>query len=56
MPLRGNVEESERELGSFQESLTQPILSVTRNGEVGRPRLQLAQEFSFLVMPHPSLF
>ncbi len=38
------AEESERDLHSFEESASLPIVSVTRNGEVGRPRLQLAQE------------
>ena len=28
----------------FEESATQPIVMVTRNGEVGRPRLALTQE------------
>ena len=38
------AEESERDIDSFGESATQPIVSTTRKGEAGRPRLALARE------------
>ena len=38
------AEESEGDIDSFEESATQPIVTITRNGEVGRPRLALARE------------
>ena len=42
--FEGIAEESERVTDSFEESTTQPIVTITRNGEVGRPRLALARE------------
>ena len=42
--FEGIAEESERDIDSFEESATQPIVSTTRNGEVGRPRVALARE------------
>ena len=44
MSLRGTAEESERNVDWFEESATQPIVMITRNGEVRRPRLALARE------------
>ena len=38
------AEEFERKMDWFEESSTQPIVIITRNGEVGTPRLALAQE------------
>ena len=42
--FEGIAEESERDIDSFGESASQPIVTITRNGEVGRPRLALARE------------
>lgn len=42
--FEGIVEESERDVDALEESATQPIVSVIRGGEVGRPWLELAQE------------
>ena len=42
--FEGIAEESERDIDSFEDSATQPIVSTTTNGEVGRPRLALARE------------
>ena len=36
--FQGFAEESDRDIDWFEESATQPIVTVTRNGEVGRPR------------------
>lgn len=42
--FEGIVEESGRDVDALEESATQPIVSVIRVGEVGRPWLELAQE------------
>ena len=42
--FQGTAEESERDMAWFEESATQVIVMITRNGEVGRPRLALARE------------
>ena len=42
--FQGIAEESERDMDWFEESAIQPIVTITRNGEVGRPRLALARE------------
>ena len=42
--FEGIAEESERDVDWFEESATQPIVMITRNGEVRRPRLALARE------------
>ena len=36
--FQGIAEESERDMDWFEESATQPIVMISRNGEVGRPR------------------
>ena len=38
--LQGIAEESERDMDWFEESATQPIVMITRNGEVGRALTQ----------------
>ena len=55
--FEGIAEESERDLDLFEESTTQPIVTITsrtRNGEFGRPRLALAREQ--LETPHGTVF
>ena len=42
--FQGTAEEYERDMDWFEESATQPIATITRNGEVGRSRLALARE------------
>ena len=42
--FQGITEEPERDMDWFEESATQSIVTITRNGEVGRPRLALARE------------
>ena len=42
--FQGTAEESERDMDWFEESAAQAIVMITRNGEVGRPRLTLARE------------
>ena len=42
--FQGTAEESERDMDWFEESAAQAIVMITRNGEVGRPRLALARE------------
>ena len=42
--FQGIAEEFERGMDWFEESSTQPIVMITRNGEVGTPRLALARE------------
>ena len=42
--FQGIAEESERDMDWFEEPATQPIVMISRNGEVGRPRLALARE------------
>ena len=42
--FQGIAEESERDMDWFEESAAQAIVMITRNGEVGRPRLALARE------------
>ena len=42
--FQGTAEESERDMDWFEESAAQAIVTITRNGEVGRPRLTLARE------------
>ena len=42
--FQGIAEEFERGIDWFEESSIQPIVMITRNGEVGTPRLALARE------------
>ena len=42
--FQGIAEESERDMEWFEESAVRPIVMMTRNGEVGRPRLALARK------------
>ena len=42
--FQGIAEEFDRDMNWFKKSSTQPIVTITRNGEVGTPRLALAQE------------
>ena len=42
--FEGIAEESERDMDWFEESAIQLVVTITRNGEVGRPRLALARE------------
>ena len=42
--FQGIAEEFERGMDWFEESATRPIVMITRNGEVGTPRLARARE------------
>ena len=42
--FEGIAEESERDMNCFEESTTQPIVMITTNRKVRRPRLALARE------------
>ena len=42
--FQGIAEEFERDMDWFEESSTQPIVTIARNGEVGTPWLALARE------------
>ena len=46
--FQGIAEEFERGMDWFEESSTQPIVMITRNGEVGTPRLAHYDSSNFL--------